>query len=214
MAITVPTPGALVQASWGADVTNAINTSLLAQSFIPYAYPLGSVFSATASSNISLAAVSSGLAGAILVPFPINGPMVIQSVTIRNGDTASARAAEFRLYRDSGDSTLDFITGTNGTFSFTPTVASDRTANVSTPGTIIQPGIIWLCLRNTSASQTFASSYTAAGTEAVGNVSAYIQTATVPALGTTLDISLFSSKTASSWVARLNGRFAGGTSAF
>lgn len=180
--------------------------------WLPYAYPIGITMDQASGSASTLAAVSGGNAGAGACAILVSAPMALQSVTIRNGDTASARAAEFRLYRDDGSATLAFITGTDGTLSFTPGAASDRTANVSSPGVLLVPGVYWLVLRNTSASQTFAYRRVAS-TELAGNVFAQVTTASVAALGSTIDLTSWTFN-AFQFMARLNGRVFGQAAAF
>lgn len=214
MSIDVPTAGSPVLDTWGEAVADAINTSLLAAGFVPFAYPLG-LHHGTASIGASAkAAVSGGLAGGALVPFMLIGPMAIQSVTIRNGDTASARSCEFAIYRDEGNGTLARVAGTDGTLSFTPVAVSDRTGDVSTPGTIIPPGIAWLGVRNTSSSQTFGMRYATVGTEAVGNMVWSDDTAAFPALGATFDTSAGAGISGTTYLCRLNGRVFGLSAAF
>ena len=210
--IAVPTDGDDILGSWAADVAEAINASHYDAAFLPFAYPIGCPADVVSGATNALAAVSGGLAGSALVPFWLPGPLLIQSVTIRNGDTASARSCEFRLYRDNGQSALDFVTGTDGTLSFTPSAASDRTGNVSTPGTLITPGCVWLAIRNTSASQTFGLRRLAT-TELSGNVASIINTASLAALGSTLDTAIMTGSPSLA-LARLNGRVFGGSAAF
>jgi len=214
MAITVPVAGQQGQASWAASVANAVNTLNETANFLPCAYPLGHVLGGSHSASSALIAVVSSNGGAAAQAIWLPGPMLIQSVTIRQAATASARAAEFRIYRDVGTSSASFITGTDGTFSFTPASADDRTANVSVPGTLITPGVVWFVLRNTSTTQTFPLARQAATTELVGNGSAADMTTGIAALGSTIDITAFDTKNTGVFGVRLNGRVFGQTSAF
>jgi hypothetical protein len=209
MSLTVPASGDVVAASWGAEVSNRLNRG----NYMPFAVPAGWYSGMASTQNSSLLAVSASKAGCMLVPFPLAGSMLIQSVTLRQGSTASARSAEFRLYYDDGTTTLQFVTGTDGTFSFTPSAADDRTANVSTPGTLLYAGMYWLAVRNTSASQTFVVRRGADLTELSGNVYLQDNTPNVLALGSTLDTTTFTGGVSLPLV-RLNGRVLGGSSAF
>lgn len=210
--IPVPTDGDDIVTSWGQDVAEAINATTYDEGFMPFAFPIGMTPGQASSGTSALAAVSGGNAGAALAPILLHAPMKIQSVTIRNGDTATARSCEFRLYRDKGASTLTFVTGTDGTLSFTPSAASDRTGNVSTPGTLLVPGVYWLAIRNTSASQTFALRRFAT-TELDANHGKVIAAASVPALGATLDPSGITSVNMII-SCRLNGRVFADAAAF
>lgn len=216
MAITVPVAGTQIITSWGADVTNTLNDLVETANFIPFAYPIGHTgVTAVHSGTSSLTAVSASLGGAAASPFWLPGPIALQSISIWQKSTASLRTAEFRLYRDVGTAEWEFITGTNGTFSFTPTVADERTANIATPGTIIYPGTVWLVIRNTSTSQTFQWGRTANPTEFTGTHTWQANTASVAALGATIDAAAtFTTDITAVMGARLNGRVGGETVAF
>lgn len=179
--------------------------------FMPYAYPVGLPLDVVSGSASTLSAVSGSNAGAGACAFYLTAPMAIQSVTVRNGDTATARSAEFRLYYDDGTSSLQFVTGTDGTLSFTPSAVSDRTGNVSSPGTVLPPGLYWLVLRVTNA-QSFLWRRVAL-TELAGN--GYIQqtAASVTALGSTINITSWTAGPFQ-YLARLNGRVFGQAAAF
>lgn len=133
--------------------------------------------------------------GTLAVPIHIVAPLVFDRLSIHNRNTASARSAEYRLYYYGG-STLDFVTGTDGTFSFTPTVASDRTSTPSSSITL-QPGVYWLAIRNTSATQNFSIGYVnPAGTFFNAFTLSYTQTLG-SALGATLTATGWSAGTRS-----------------
>ena len=212
--IEVVSAGDELLAAWGESVADAIN-ELYDEGFLPFAFAAGwdGVEASATSSN--LVAVSASKAGIMLVPFLLSAPMVLQSVTLRSADSASARAAEAALYRDVGTTTLERITGTDMTWSFTPSAASDRTTAIGTPGTVLPRGTVWLAIRNTSASQTFGIRRIAAATEAAGNYAVQDNTPNANALGATLDVSALSPTGLSSPPCiRLNGRVYGGVVAF
>lgn len=182
--------------------------------WLPFAYPWGISSVSVSTSNNNLIAVAAGLGGAVVTPIILAAPMNIQSVTVWQGATANARAAEFRIFRDNGDSTIDYITGTSGTFSFTPAAADERTANVGTPGTYLPPGVYFFALRNTSAAQTFVVRAVAGGAQLTGNNRYLWNTGGLAALGTTLDITSSESQTDGVMMVRLNGRIAGQSTAY
>ena len=201
-------------ASWGQAVTDALN-AIGYQGFQPYAYPMGIDASAASTTQTNLVAVSASKAGILLIPIALRAPMLLQSITVRSSDTASARSCEMGLYRDTGSAILERVTGTDATLSFTPSAISDRTANVSAPGTPLLPGTYWLAIRNTSASQTFGVRRTTTYTELAGNLYGQDNVPNALALGSTLDTSGLTLTTgASQALVRLNGRVFGGSAAF
>lgn len=208
--ITVPAAGDPVQASWGSDVASAINAIQEDAEYLPFAFNIG------AGPQDATSTVTNMVAGgaAILTPIFLAGTMLIQSITLRNGDTASARTCEMALYRDNGSGTLTQVTGTYATLSFTPSAASDRTANVATPGTELRPGIYWLCVRNSHATNTFGLRRLANATEVSGTACRSNSTG-IAALGATLDpITNFSTNLTGAPYVRLNGRVFGEAAAF
>jgi hypothetical protein len=183
-------------------------------SFAPYAHQPGYNPTLTTSTAVNLAAVSAGNGGSIAIPILVQGHMLIQSVTIWSTDTATARTAEWRLYEDRNDASnsLNEIAALNGTWSFTPSAASARASNAATPGTYLGPGLYWLVIRNTSASQTFGLGSAAASATALGNTG---QTKAIAALASTLDfVAATWTKTTAIYGARLDGRVFAGVAAF
>lgn len=180
--MTLPawTPGDAITATRLQDMTDAINKAAYTEGFLPYAMAYGLPNNPVSDSSNALTAVSSGDGGIALIPFVLPGPMKLASIMVRNGDTASARSAEGRLYRSIGTGALQFVTGTDCTWSFTPSGADNRSANIATSGTLLIPGAYWLAIRNTSTTQTFNVRKTLNSSELSGTI-AY--TATGPALG-------------------------------
>jgi hypothetical protein len=133
----------------------------------------------------NLAAVAAGLGGARAVPIRVREPMRARQWCIYNTDAASARSAEVRLFRDVGNANLEFVSGTDATFSFTPGAPARRTANMSTLPVNLEPGLYWAVIRNTSASQTFGLGFTAQtnAIDALMNLAS-----TTAALGATIDV--------------------------
>lgn len=197
--------GAGVEVGTSALRFKRINTANL---WLPYAYAQGIKVADTGIT--SLAVVATGNGGAVFMPFFLTAPMLLQSVSIVCGDTASLRTCEFRLFADNGDATIDYVAGSAGTFSFTPTGSpAVRTATITTPGTYLPMGTYWLVIRNTSTAQTFGIRTAAAGNW--GSTPPDTKTHTgIPALGTTIDVT-GGAWTARSdlWCVRLDGRVMG-----
>ncbi len=150
---------------------------------VPHAGPMGWSTQISSTGNYGLAAVVAGNGGALAVPILIGAPMVGQGLALVQGDTSLARTAEFRLYLDNGDSTADFVTGTNGTLSFTPTALSiERGAFASAPVTLT-PGQYWAVIRCTGGSNQLSVR------RGSGAVNAYAcQTAVIAALGSSIEL--------------------------
>lgn len=180
----------------------------------PFAYPPGYSSDQTVNTTVTLAANG----GSIAIPILITGHMLLQDLMLRNADTATARSAEWRLYQqylnngNSGENTLTFVTGTDGTFSFTPVAASIRTSAPSGVPVYLPPGFYWLVLRNTHATSTFALSCGPLGTFQNNQM----QTKTLSsALGTTLDfVAATWAKNTNTPAVILQGRVFGQTTAF
>lgn len=183
----------------------------------PYAYPLHTSLADAGAGNVNLAANG----GSVAVPVDVRGHMLLQAVTVRNGDTTTQRDLEWRLYKqrlnngNSGENTLDEVPGANGTLSFTPAASpSNRTSTPSSPPIYLAPGVYWLVLRNTSASQTFATVVpTVSALSSSANLS---QTKTLgSALGASLDfVAATWTKRSDYPLCRLDGRVFGQTAAF
>lgn len=212
--MTVVTPEAVagneVTATWGAAVEDALNDT----GRLPFVYALGMSAAEVSAANVTLAAVSAGLGGATAIPFHITAPFYAQQVQIRNASTANARTAEFGIYREppGGSATLELITGTTGTFSFTPAAEDDRSANVATPGTFINVGVVWLIIRNTSTTQSFQIRRVTPTQLILSGFCRNVTAASVAALGSTIDITSWGAGTAGQNMARLDGRVTGRTS--
>lgn len=128
--------------------------------------------------------------GSLAVAVQVTGHFLFETLTIRQSAAASARAAEWRIYRqrlnngNAGENTLDEVAGANGTFSFTPSAASNESSSVGSPPVYLAPGTYWLVVRNTDATQQFPWGAAAAGLLAPN----LCQTKTLgSALGATLD---------------------------
>ena len=129
--------------------------------------------------------------GTLVVPIMVIGHHLFDSLMVRSSDTGTARSAEWRLYRqrlnngNAGENAVDQVTNAAGTYSFTPSAASNRNSQTGSAPIYLAPGMYLLAVRNTSATQTFGI-----GTNAsAGLVPNVMQTKTLAgALDTTLDI--------------------------
>jgi hypothetical protein len=178
----------------------------------PYAFPLGFWQGGVYTTAVNLAVVAAGLGGTLLVPVFVPGPMRVDGVSIWSTDATLLRTAEWRLFEDrlNNSGNLSEIAACNGTFSFTPVAASQRS---SVAGSIVTigAGVYWLAIRNTSASNTFGIGSAAAGTLATNTA----QTKAIAALGATLDaVTATWVKATAAIAVRLNGRVFGQAAAF
>lgn len=177
----------------------------------PYGLPVGFSAAEAWSINVSLAAVSAGNGGALRVFVEVKSPLYLQQIALFSGDTASARSAEARVYLEptAGSATANFVTGTDATFSFTPTAVSKRSASVSGAPVLLLPGAYWVVVRNTSTSQTFGIRRSSSATVFVSSDTA---SHTLAALGATLDLDTGWTSTGTGAV-MLEGRVLGRTTA-
>lgn len=180
-------------------------------SLAPYAYPVGFDIAGTYTTATNLAVVAAGVGGAIAIPIFVPSEMRLQRAIIRSGDTANLRTAEWGLYLDMGDNTQSvFKQVASGTWSFTPTVASDRASAATVAPTEIAAGVYWLVIRNTSTAQTFGIDGALPGSfgRSINRTNAALA-----ALGTTIDISAWSGSSTSQ-ACRLDGRIGAEAAAF
>jgi len=186
---------------------------LTSEGWSPFAFPEGSAGATmTNSSNSALEVVAAGNGGAILVPFRLSSPMLLQSCFVFNTDTASLRTAEWRLYVDrSNGATLDEVAGANGTWSFTPTVASERESAAASAPVLLSAGLYWLVIRNTSTAQTFGVSLDVAALFGPQYTRRY---ATQPALASTLTATNFTGNNKRAPNVVLRGRVFGEAAGF
>lgn len=123
--------------------------------FQPYAYPLG--FSTDASTGNATLAANGGSHAA---PILITAPMLLESVTIKNANTSLAREWRWDLYLqdtntgDSAENTVNRVATCSGNDNFTPSAASLRTLSASS-NTLLQPGLYWIVIQCTHASNSF-----------------------------------------------------------
>jgi hypothetical protein len=181
----------------------------------PSALPL--IYDPSAALTTAYALAANG--GTLVIPILVTGHMLLQGVTVRNTDAASARSWRWHLYEqylnngNAGENTLTRIESGNGNDSFTAAAASNRTLNGTSAPVYLAPGVYWLAIQNVHATSTFGLGSTAAGSAFAPN-SAQSKTLAVP-LGATLDmVAATWTKLADIYGVRLNGRVFGQTTAF
>lgn len=182
-------PGGELGGSWGTPTVDALHSgSYHAIGRLPIVSSPWQLYSDAPSNAESLA--SSG--GTLIVPIYVPAPFNYTTLHIWSTDTASARAAEHRLYYYGG-STMDFVTGTDGTFSYTPGgAASNRTSAVSGAPVALKPGGYILAIRNTSGAQTFGIGYVSTNASYFNNQTMHATQTLGSALGSTLTTSSWS----------------------
>lgn len=156
--------------------------------YAPFAAQVGVSQASAFAATRTLAAVSASNAGAAGALIHVPAPMKLRAISVWNKDTATARTAEGRLFLVTQTSTASFVTGTDCTFSFTPSAASLRSGTVSGAVVDLDPGYYLAVIRNTSASQTFAVGSDTVVTSGILPGSVFITTASVAALGSTIDV--------------------------
>lgn len=127
----------------------------------PYAYPIGFVPTTVVTNNAALGAGGGSRAAAIFV----GSPMYLDGVWTRNLDTATARSWRWDLYyqASAASATLTRIATSNGSGTFTPTVASNRYLAASGAPVFLQVGLYWLVIQNDHATSTFSQGVVVAG---------------------------------------------------
>jgi hypothetical protein len=142
----------------------------------------------------------------------VPAPLALRSLQYRNTDTATARSMEWGLYRDDGSATCTRVA--DGTDSFTPGAASNRTSAATGAPVSIVPGVYWLAVRNTGGATNFQVGLVTSGDSAAGLIGIQIQTLG-SALGATLDMTTGWTRTSTNiFVAYLRGSVFGEGSAF
>jgi len=178
--------------------------------WLPYAYVVGLSSTMTISTAENLVANGGSLACPVFLP----AWMKLESVTVRNGNTATERKWGWDLYQeDVASATLSRVAASSSDETFTPSAASNRTITASGAPVVLPPGGYWIVIQNRHASNTFDLRYVAGGTLALNTMQR--KTTTNPN-GATLDF------TAATWVkftggvagVVLNGRVFGESTAF
>lgn len=184
-----------------------------AAGWMPWAYPMGIGGADTIGTAVTALPVSGG---SIATPVQLTSHMLLDGLSIVNGDITGAHTLEWRLYKqqlnngNAGEATLAEVPSANGTFSFTPGAAGVFTSPASAV-TYLAPGLYWVVIRNTSATVTAALRQTATGTFGSKNY----QTKTLGSgLSSTLDLVTGWTQVAAGVLGtRFNGRVLGQVSA-
>lgn len=148
----------------------------------PFSYPLNHSHTAAFSTSINLAANG----GSLAVPMLVAAPMALTRCVIYQLSTSTARAWRWDLYKDANTSnTLNRVAASNGSESFTPSAAGNRILDVTSGPVSLNPGVYWLVIQNTHATNQFQLASTAMGTN-LAIFNAQTKTTTNPN-GATLD---------------------------
>lgn len=181
--------------------------------WLPYAYPIGLEPTATFGSTLTLAANG----GAVATPVILTAPMLLESVSVWQKSTSTARTWNWYLYEqylnngNAGENTLTLKSNGTSADTFTPGAASLRTITAASAPIFLEAGIYWLVIQGQHATSTFQCGYNAS---TMGANASQTKTLSVPP-GATLDF------VAATWTkvdyppaCRLNGRVFGQTAAF
>lgn len=218
-AVTSPGEGLMVYAT-DTDLLNVYDgqrwRNVCDAGWMPYAHPINFVASAAFTTALALAANG----GSIAIPVWVDGHMLLESASIRNTDTGTARSWRWDLYAqylnngNSGENTLTRVAASNGSDAFTPGgAASTRTLAVTSAPVYIGPGLYWLVIQCTHATNNIGIGSTAASAAFALNT-AQTKTTTNPN-GSTLDfVAATWTKVTAIYAARLNGRVFGQTTSF
>jgi hypothetical protein len=180
----------------------------------PYAYPIAFVTSATPA-GVTLAADGESVA----CPVMLYAPMLLNSVSVRNGNTSLEHTWGWDLYVDyvndglAASNVLTRIAASSADETFTAAAASTRNITAASAPVRLSPGVYWLVTQNRHATNTFSLHSIFAST-----FNPYISQikATTNPNGATLDFVAATWSKASNSVscARLNGRVFGEATEF
>jgi hypothetical protein len=149
--------------------------------FAPFAMPPG----LNPQSALTAGAIAAN-GGSAMIPMLVPSHMLLGDMVIWNTDTATARSLEWRLYEDrnNASTSLDEVAGANGTLSWTPAAAALRASTATGAPLYLAPGMYYLVIRNTHATNSLGVGIEAAGTAAITN---HRSKTIGTALGATLD---------------------------
>jgi len=181
--------------------------------WLPYAYQIGGGPGDVVTTALTLTNQNDVVA----IPVILESSMLLESVTIRQLDTATARTWRWGLYEqylnngNAAENSLVRLISCAAT-SFTPTAASNETAASATLPIYLPPGIYWLVIQNRHATSALTLGTMPAGTMALNTCQTKNVGSNMP---DPLDF------VAATWTkqscivgARLNGRVFGETTAF
>lgn len=195
-------------------VVNGVEYDLLSSRLVgrvPYVYPIG--YSGTVA-NASLTGVTlAANGGAATYPVFISAPMLLESVSVTNLNTGTQRAWNWALFKDSGVNTLDRVAFGATAETFTPVAISARTITADSAPVQLEPGLYWILIQCTHATNAFSLGAEGAS-NTLGGQAGQTKTVTNP-VGSTLDF------VAATWTKnndpasiRLNGRVFGESTSF
>lgn len=189
--------------------------AISAGGWAPFAYPV--LFAAASAFTTALALAANG--GSIAIPILVPAHMLLESVSVRNTDAATARTWGWDLYRqrlnngNGGENTLDRVAACSANETFTPGAASTRTLTAGSAPVYLAPGLYWLVIQSRHATSTFGLGSTASSAAFALN-SGQTKTTTNPN-GATVDfVAAAWTKVTAHYAVRLNGRVFGQTAAF
>jgi hypothetical protein len=113
---------------------------------LPFTYAYGLGPEVLAPSSLVLAANG----GTLALWVPLSDRIVVQGLTCRTLDTTGSHTLEVGLYRDDA---LVAMSATVSAWTFTATVAQDRTGALVAPVSL-NAGMAWLLVRNSGATTT------------------------------------------------------------
>ncbi len=182
--------------------------------WMPYAYMMG--FPQTTAIGTSLAITTNG--GTLAVPIQLAAPMALESVSIWQTDTATAREWRWDLYAHyandelASQNTLTRIAAATAVQAFTPSAASKQTLAAATDPTILSPGLYWLAVQCTHATNALTIGAIVDNDFACNT--SQTKTTTNPN-GATLDaVAATWTKVTDLYCVRLNGQVFGGSGLF
>jgi hypothetical protein len=163
------------------NAENALNghwETLNGDGWMPNAFPLGFIQDGAYTTALNLAAAG----GTAAIPIYLPSPMRLKAVTFWNTDASLARSAEVAIFSDPGKaSSAPWIPLTNDFFSdWTAAAASLRTMSYGSGSSApwLPAGLVWLCIRNTHATNTLGIGTMAQGAQIAPNL---FQTKTIAA---------------------------------
>lgn len=138
--------------------TDLRRSYLPAAGWLPYAYQYG----CDAIQDVTTASLSlTANGGCVAIPVFVPAPMMLRSVTVWNGNTATQRAWNWGLYEQytqtesASENSLTQKAAGAAAETFTPSAQSARTITAASAPIYLGPGLYWLVVQNTHASNIF-----------------------------------------------------------
>lgn len=124
--------------------------------------PVGVAWNYSSTAALTTAQNLAANGGSAAIAIPLSGHMLLDSVSVRNSDTATARTWGWDLYvqrlnnGNAGENTLDRVAASSADDSFTPGgAASTRTVTAASGPIYLPAGLYWLVIQNRHATNTF-----------------------------------------------------------